>query len=110
MNAKIVYVRDKKKFPVACVAFTTNGTELNYGYSVYNPVDKFDKKQARDFALDRLSNKTIKAELPENSTRETLLEDIFATVASNADLPHKIRKHAKMRQKYKAMWEEEASN
>lgn len=60
VNSKIsfVYVRDYSKFPVGCLAFTTaecNGCLcIVYGYSIYNPIDKFSKMAARNGAKNRL--------------------------------------------------------
>ena len=64
-DTKFIYVRDegKNKFPVGCFAFKTSTLRkkgqviskvIHYGYSVYNPGDKFDKETARVIANYRL--------------------------------------------------------
>ena len=58
----ITYVRDKNKFPVACIASKATSVSkepgemirVEYAISSYNPVDPFNKKLGRKIAEDRL--------------------------------------------------------
>jgi len=52
---EMFYLRSKTGFPVACVASTTlPGNMVRYAISTHNPVDRYDKKTAREIAMDRL--------------------------------------------------------
>jgi hypothetical protein len=76
-DVKYIYIRnqapvvfdengEQKKtrgFPVGCVAYRVSDVEdsdgsvkIEWGYSVYNPSDKFDKRAARLWAEHRLSS------------------------------------------------------
>lgn len=53
---KVFFLRDKKKFPVACVvvAKVKGWGILSYAFSTHNPADKYDRRTARDYAFRRL--------------------------------------------------------
>jgi hypothetical protein len=58
-KVKLLYVRNEKKFPVGCVAFTRDKVDgcdrILYNFSIFNPKDKFDKKYARIWAAGKLA-------------------------------------------------------
>jgi hypothetical protein len=50
------YIRDAKGFPIACVHVEPVGRDqehLAVGFSVHNPIDRFDRKLGRDIATGR---------------------------------------------------------
>ncbi|MDP2696095.1 MAG: hypothetical protein Q8O87_02470 [bacterium] len=61
-SVKFIYVRDEKKFPVGCFAYrilpanpvAKDRIVLEFGYSIYNPQDKFDRRSSRAVAESRL--------------------------------------------------------
>lgn len=55
-KVRIFYLRDKHKFPVACVASTVQNSVLNFAISVHNPLDTYSKKIARKIAETRLAH------------------------------------------------------
>ena len=57
MEPKITYIRNKKNFPVACLAYICD-KELQtatYAVSVHNPKDPYDRKLAIKIACERLN-------------------------------------------------------
>jgi hypothetical protein len=62
ITLRIMYLRNSKKFPMACIAIALdrpNGA-ISYQYSVFNPEDHFDKRMARELALGRLISRPVK--------------------------------------------------
>lgn len=59
MSIRIVFLRDASYQPVGCVALAVDpGTaQLQYGVSILNPQDRFDRKMARQLAIGRLVEK-----------------------------------------------------
>ena len=53
-NVRFFYLRSNG-FPVACVAYILEDSNVRYALSVYNPKDKFSKKFAREVAASRLN-------------------------------------------------------
>lgn len=57
---KYFFLRDEKRFPIACVASDVVGLlkkKVAFAYSIYNPKDTFDKGLAKEVALGRLEKK-----------------------------------------------------
>jgi hypothetical protein len=50
------FLRDKRKFPVACVAYHYDEKEqkIKFGVSTHNPIDQYDRKVGRAFAASRI--------------------------------------------------------
>lgn len=61
MKIRFMFLRDRRNSPVGCLAITvsSNMTEVNYQYSVLNPVDGFNRALARELAAGRLVTKPI---------------------------------------------------
>lgn len=57
MEPRITYIRNRKNFPVACLAysFDKNTHIITYGIAVHNPQDHFDRKVAIALAKERFS-------------------------------------------------------
>jgi hypothetical protein len=58
----VMYVRDEKRFPMACIAYSVQDGDCDWanvfvGLSIFNPHDKFDKKLGRQRALGRMNAK-----------------------------------------------------
>jgi hypothetical protein len=53
---RVMYLRDKNKQPIGCLAIglTRGNLSVKYQVSCLNPVDTFDRETARLFALGRL--------------------------------------------------------
>jgi len=88
---KFVYIRDKKRFPMACVAFTNGGDKVSFGVSVFNPTDTFKRSVGRDLALGRMVRDPVTFK---RKTKRTFLRDLMKNVAKQ-ELPWRIIKAAK---------------
>lgn len=87
---KILYVRDKNRFPVGCLAYERLDDEFKFGYSVYNPKDEFNKKLAREVATGRLA-KSATSFVSSARDRECILQALTNLLA-NTSLPSRFRK------------------
>ena len=55
-KVKVFFLRNKYRFPVACVALTeVEEGEVSFAVSTYNPRDPFNKSLAKHVALNRLT-------------------------------------------------------
>jgi hypothetical protein len=52
---KLFYLRDKKRQPVACVAWDYDGKTIRFALSTYNPIDPYKKEIGRALAIGRFS-------------------------------------------------------
>lgn len=61
MKIRFMFLRDRRNSPVGCLAIIVSPdmTEVNYQYSVLNPVDGFNRALARELAAGRLVTKPI---------------------------------------------------
>lgn len=99
MKIRFMFLRDKRNVPVGCLAITvsSNMKEINYQYSVLNPVDGFNRSLARELAAGRLVTKPIVI----NSDLKFLgINDITRTVmldiAFNSHAPTRAIKAAEL--------------
>jgi len=55
-NTRIMFLRDANDRPVGCLAISVDrrNHRVDYGISVLNPADKFDRKMARQLAIGRM--------------------------------------------------------
>jgi hypothetical protein len=79
-NTRIQFLRDSQLHPVGCLAINLDlrNHRLTYQMSVLNPVDRFDRKVARQLALGRLVEAPIAVTLPRG--RELSMHDITEAV------------------------------
>lgn len=85
MRHIIHFVRNEKGMPVACLAFrdtfsNDNRCYVEYGYSVHNPADNWNRKLARQIAIGRMIESPIRIEgNPDwniNNLIERILDDL----------------------------------
>jgi hypothetical protein len=76
------FLRDKKKFPVACVAYTYDekARKIKFGVSTHNPLDEYDKQFGKILAAGRM----LVAPTYEN-IHGHIKWNIIATVAMGAE-------------------------
>ncbi len=126
MRTKFFYVRNKKQFPVACIATIEFRGRIVYDWSVWNPLDKFSKARGREVAAGRLRNYVdiVSLRLRENPThnwemdvntvpigldvQKSILEDIVAC-DDNTIIPTALREGAKAKLKQFAELEKEVA-
>jgi len=97
MNNRYIYLRDRKNFPVACVATKINyqSGKIEYGYSVYNPDDKFDKNVAREEADKKAEAKKFSAVWSESFTAHKSTESVLNSLLQQHGLPLRLKIAAK---------------
>jgi hypothetical protein len=97
MNNRYIYLRNRKNFPVACIATKINyqSGQIEYGYSVYNPDDKFDKNVARDEADKKADQKKLAAAWSESFTAHKSTESVLNNLLQQEDLPLRLKVAAK---------------
>lgn len=90
MNTRFMFLRDRKRHPVGCIAFQVNRTNntISYQLSVLNPVDDFKRKLARHLALGRMVETPITLSLsnPMDGMHEItmcIMKDILASNAAS---------------------------
>lgn len=108
-KVRIFYLRDKQRFPVACVASAiqvnkitgADGTEvteskLHYGVSVHNPLDTYSKKSARKIAETRLTNPGHMDGEVECTDSKKAKYILLTAIKDNSKLPGRARLAAKL--------------
>jgi hypothetical protein len=94
-----MFLRDKQYKPVGCIAINVDrkNRQLNYHYSVLNPMDSFDRKEARVLALGRMMDAPVFIPLPRG--KELTMHSISHAVMSHlakSNAPSRAVKAAKM--------------
>ena len=91
-EVRVTYLRDKKKFPVACVASKPVDKNVVFSLATWNPLDKFEKKTGRDMAAERLEKGEYSGTFPVNDSKLIRLR-LLAEI-SHAKVPGRARKAA----------------
>lgn len=88
-SPKIVYIRNNKNFPVGCIAysFDKHNWRLTFGYSIYNPKDKFNRQLARHVATQRFLKKARYITCKKDSHVNLALADMCQFLLSCDTLP-----------------------
>lgn len=80
---KFLYVRNSKKFPVACIAYSLDKSNdtITYGLSIYNPSDTFDREMARNVAEGRMlkRGRVIPCQV-EEKPHQKIMDDLWALI------------------------------
>lgn len=97
MKQRYMYLRNRKNFPVACVATKLNCKEnkIEYGFSVHNPEDQFDKRVARAEADKRLLNNTFSAEWSPDFSAHENTKSVLNDLLKQDNIPLMLRVAAK---------------
>lgn len=94
---RVVFLRDKNRNPVGCVAMqvSKNKKAIRYQLSTCNPIDKFDRALARQLALGRLLDKplTLKSALPLKSLHNVTAM-VMEKLALDSSTPNRSQKAA----------------
>lgn len=99
---RFMFLRDKKKQTIGCVAIDVtkqgNSLLLTYGLSVLNPLDKFNRTLARNIALGR--NRSLDKQDIVYVASMANMHDISKAVMSNLSFniraPNRARRAAKL--------------
>jgi len=95
-HTRFLYVRDENRFPVGCIAYKRSSADeaediTQFGYSIYNPKDKFNRHMARHVAEGRMV-KTPRLHMAEveHAHPNAILHDICLTLQEELSIPNKF--------------------
>jgi hypothetical protein len=93
-GVRIMFLRDKNGHPVGCIAIEKSSLiSINYQVSVNNPVDKFDRKLARQLAIGRLYENPITIMVTKEDLANT--RSITHVVMDNMSLTDRVPERAR---------------
>ena len=99
MDYRIMFLRNNAGHPIGCVAIQINRKQrtLQYGYSVLNPADKFDRKVARQLALGRLMESPIEISvMREDLNMHEITRSIMRSLVLSNKTPARAVRAAKL--------------
>jgi hypothetical protein len=97
MNEKIMFLRDKNRTPIACIALliVDNKTKIRYQLSTCHPSDRFNKSLARHIALGRLVEKPyVITGLNGTENMNQIHSLIMNNIINNSEAPGRARRNA----------------
>ena len=99
-NYRTLYLRNEHGFPVACISmvFDRKNSQVSYGYSTLNPVDKFNRGVARHLSLGRLTDMPSTLSIPSNSNAHEISTNVvqhLVKLSKNTTVPTRTIKAAK---------------
>ena len=94
---KYFFLRDKKKFPVACIASMREENIVRFAVSTHNPTDIFDKDVARRVAEGRLlRNEVVVFHVPyESKLVRFRMLNVIAGTQNIKVIPERAKQAAK---------------
>lgn len=97
MQNRYLYLRNRKNFPVACIATRVNhdSKKMEYGYSVYNPNDQFNKSVAREEADKKIEEKGFFTSWDQNLSAHKNTELVLKDLLSKSEIPLQLKVVAK---------------
>ena len=98
MEHRIQFLRDHAGRPVGCLAIRLNPRTqfVEYQLSTLNPVDRFDRKVARQLALGRLTENPVTLRVPRNPTMFDISLAVMRDLSNTKDAPNRAVKAAKL--------------
>lgn len=99
MHKRIMFLRDVNYKPCGCIAITVNrgNNTAQFQVSVLNPIDRFDRKVARQLALGRMLEVPITVSIPANASMHDITEAVMAHIFDNkTKFPARAVKGAKL--------------
>lgn len=98
-NYRVMYLRNVDGHAIGCLAIQVNHKQamLQYGYSVLNPADKFDRKVARQLALGRLMESPIEVSvMREDLNMHEITRSIMRSLVLSNKTPARAVRAAKL--------------
>lgn len=112
-NYRIMFVRDGYRVennkilagnPVGCVAMRVvqdgKQASVEFQISTVNPLDRFDRAVSRELAIGRMIDKPYFIDLPTATSAHDISAAVMRAIAEHSGFPTKMRKGAKLWQKY----------
>jgi hypothetical protein len=98
MEHRIMYLRNLSGNPVGCLAIRLNPRTqfVEYQLSVLNPLDRFDRKVARQLALGRLAESPLTLRVPRNPTMYDISVAVMRDMVNSGTAPSRAVKAAKL--------------
>lgn len=101
MEHRIQFLRDPNGQPVGCVAIrvrqvTVKRTLIEYQYSVLNPLDRFDRRLARQLALGRMVEAPYTTTVHASPSRHDITVAVMENIVSDSSAPSRAVKAAKL--------------
>lgn len=96
---RVMYLRSVEGHPVGCLAISIDrkGQVLQYGFSVLNPADKFDRKVARQLALGRLLESPVSiAPIKADANMHEITRSVMKSLIVNRKTPARAVRAAKL--------------
>ncbi len=82
-HVRIKYVRDTKRNPVGCIAYTVSDNQISIGVASCNPCDPFKKEISRSLAIGRLVASPEKGAAPNERSVRALTRAVLEMAASS---------------------------
>lgn len=100
MSIRFMFLRDKDKQPIGCIAVDYIHGRLEYGLSVLNPKDKFDRRLARSIAIGRWGTNSSCNHIPfvkdDSFNMHLVSSTVMKHLIANKAAPARARKAAKL--------------
>lgn len=92
-GTSFVYLRDAKRFPVACLAIHTeeNSPTASFGVATHNPHDLFKRSKARGISMGRMLKKPVVVDLPEPNVPHSVVIGAVLNTLQQGSLPPRLR-------------------
>ena len=86
------FLRDRSKFPVACVASEMKDDIVRFSLSIHNPMDIYSRSRGRMIAIERLKAGKVQGSV---SFRPKMVKmDVLFALVKDVRLPLRVREAA----------------
>ena len=89
-NFRIMFLRGSNNHPVGCIAMRLGGNSVAYQVSTLNPVDKFNRRVARQLALGRLLESPFLIQANASNIHETV-RSVMQDISRNKSVSNRAR-------------------
>lgn len=93
-HVRIKYVRDMKRNPVGCIAYTVADNKISIGVASCNPCDPFKKEISRSLAIGRLVASPEMGEAPSERSVRALTRTVLEMAANSDNASSRVVKLA----------------
>jgi hypothetical protein len=91
---RIKYVRDSRKNPVGCVAYTVSDGQLRVGLASCNPKDPFKKEISRSLAIGRLMTSPETTTAPTERSLQALTLSVLEMAQASGNASSRVSRMA----------------
>lgn len=95
-SIRFMYLRDQNQAPIGCLAILLLNKKLvQYGVSVQNPIDEFDRTLARDLAAGRILTNPGMVSARGLSGIHDITRAVMSDLSKDSDAPERAQRAAK---------------